>query len=63
VRRQRVDEPLAARYATAYARHFTLWREACRRRGLLFARVPSELALAVALGGEALAGGAVEPHA
>jgi uncharacterized protein (DUF58 family) len=63
VRRQRVDEPLAARYGAAYARHFTLWREACRRRGVLFARVPSEPALAVALSGEALAGGAVEPHA
>ncbi len=63
VRRQRVDEPLATRYAAAYARHFSLWREACRRRGVLFARVPAEPGLAVALGGEALAGGAVEPHA
>jgi uncharacterized protein (DUF58 family) len=63
VRRQRIDDALATRYAAAYARHFTLWREACRRRGVLFARVPSEPALAVALSGEALSGGAVEPHA
>jgi hypothetical protein len=60
VRRQRVDEPLAARYAAAYTRHFALWREACRRRGVLFARVPCERALATALSGEAFAAGAVE---
>jgi uncharacterized protein (DUF58 family) len=59
-RRQRVDAGLAARYREAYARHFALWREACRRRGVLFARVPVEPALAVALGGEARAAGAVE---
>lgn len=60
VRRQRVDEGLAERYAAAYARHFSLWREACRRRGVLFAQVPCEPALAAALGGEARAAGAVE---
>ena len=60
VRRQRVDEPLAARYHTAYVRHFSLWREACRKRGVLFARVPSESLLATALAGEAFAAGAVE---
>jgi uncharacterized protein (DUF58 family) len=59
-RRQRIDEPLAARYATAYARHFTLWREACRKRGVLFARVPCELPLMHALGGDARTAGAVE---
>jgi hypothetical protein len=59
-RRQRVDEALAVRYAAAYARHFALWREACLKRGLFFARVPAGPALAVALGGEARAGGAVE---
>ena len=62
-RRQRIDEPLASRYATAYARHFTLWREACRKRGVLFARVPCEPALSHALGGDARAAGAVEPLA
>ena len=60
-RRQRIDDPLAERYATAYARHFSLWREACRKRGVLFARVPCESALPVALSREALAARAVEP--
>ena len=60
VRRQRIDEPLAARYRAAYARHFALWREACRKRGVLFACVPCAGALSVALGGEAFAAGAVE---
>lgn len=59
-RRQRVDEPLAVRYREAYARHFALWREACRKRGVLFARVPCEPDLSAALGGEAYASGAVE---
>ncbi len=60
VRRQRVDDGLAERYAAAYARHFALWREACRRRGVRFARVPCEPALTAALSGEAFAAGAVE---
>ena len=60
VRRQRVDDPLAARYQAAYARHFALWREACRKRGVLFARVPCALPLMNALAGEAFAAGAVE---
>lgn len=60
VRRQRVDDGLALRYREAYARHFALWREACRKRGVLFARVGCEAALSAALGGEALSAGAVE---
>ena len=60
IRRQRVDEALATRYRAAYGRHFALWREACRKRGILFATVPSEATLAAALAGEAFAGGAVE---
>ena len=60
VRRQRVDDGLAARYREAYWRHFALWREAGRKRGVLFARVPCEGALAAVLGGEALVAGAVE---
>ena len=62
-RRQRIDEPLAERYTAAYARHFMLWREACRKRGVLFARVPCELPLSNALAGDALAAGAIEPLA
>ena len=60
VRRQRIDEPLAARYRAAYARHFSLWSEAGRKRGVLFARVACEHALAAALGGEPFSTGAVE---
>lgn len=63
MRRQRIDESLAARYRAAYARHFALWREACRKRGLLFARVPAESTLTLALGGEPFSAGAVEPTA
>lgn len=63
VRRQRVDEALAGRYRAAYARHFALWREASRRRGLQLARVPSESTLLAALGGDAFAAGAVEATA
>lgn len=63
VRRQRADDGLAARYRDAYARHFALWREACRRRGVLLARVPCEGELATVLGGEALGAGAVEARA
>lgn len=59
-RRQRIDEGLAARYRAAYERHFALWREACRKRGVLFARIPCEGALAHVLGGEAFSAGAVE---
>ncbi len=63
VRRQRADDGLAARYRDAYARHFALWREACRRRGVLFARVPCEGELTTTLGGEAFGAGAVEAKA
>jgi uncharacterized protein (DUF58 family) len=60
VRRQRIDEPLAARYRAAYERHFALWREAARKRGVLFARVPAGGELVRALGGEPFGAGAVE---
>ncbi|HEX2853663.1 MAG TPA: DUF58 domain-containing protein [Opitutaceae bacterium] len=62
-RRQRIDDSLAARYREAYARHFNLWREACRKRGVLMARVPCETPLALALGGEPFSAGVVEPIA
>jgi uncharacterized protein (DUF58 family) len=63
MRTQRVDEALATRYRAAYARHFALWREAARRRGVLCAAVPSEGELVHALAGEAFASGAVEATA
>ena len=59
-RNQRIDAGLAARYRAAYARHFDLWREAARRRRVLFARVSGEGGLAIALGGDAFIAGAVE---
>lgn len=61
VRRQRIDDALASRYREAYQRHFALWREASRKRGVLLARIPCETSLALALGAEAFAAGAVEP--
>lgn len=61
-RRQRVDERLDERYRAAYARHFALWHEASRRRGVLFARVASAGELSTVLAGAALAAGAVEAH-
>ena len=63
MRTQRIDEPLASRYHAAYARHFALWREASRRRGVLFAGVRAEGELVHALAGEAFAAGAVEATA
>ncbi len=60
VRRQRVDDGLAARYREAYVRHFTLWREACRKRGVLFARVPCAGALTQVLSIDAFSAGVVE---
>ena len=62
-RRQRIDEALAERYRAAYARHFGLWREAARRRGVGFARVACEGSLVEALTADALAAGAVELNA
>jgi uncharacterized protein (DUF58 family) len=61
-RRQRVDDRLDERYRAAYARHFALWGEASRRRGVLLARVPAAGELTAVLAGPALAAGAVEPH-
>ncbi|MDR1284470.1 MAG: DUF58 domain-containing protein [Opitutaceae bacterium] len=61
-RRQRIDDALATRYCAAYERHFALWEEACRRRGVAFARVGGSDAtpLAEALAGAPLAQGCVE---
>lgn len=59
-RLQRVDAPLRARYRAAYARHFDLWRDRCRRFGVTLARVPAEPPLRDALRAEAVPAGAVE---
>lgn len=44
-RSQRIDEAIAERYRKAYARHFELWEEAARRRGILFCPLPCEQSL------------------
>lgn len=59
-RRQRVDEELAGRYRAAYRRHFVLWSEAARQRGVLLAAVGAEGSLRDALAGEPLRQGLIE---
>lgn len=59
-RRQRIDDALAERYRAAYARHFSLWRDAARRAAAGFARVDCAGDLSAALAGEARAQGVVE---
>ena len=57
---QRVEPGLRERYAGAYKRHFEIWRDACRRYGITFSRVPSELEFSAALRNHALPEGAIE---
>jgi hypothetical protein len=59
-RHRRVEESFAARYRAAYVRHFNLWREAARRRGVRLACTTCAGTLADALAFEALPAGAVE---
>jgi hypothetical protein len=59
-RRQRIDDALAERYRAAYARHFSLWREAAKRAAVGFARVDCAGALTGELAGEARLRGVVE---
>lgn len=59
-RNQRVEPDLLARYQSTYARHFSLWREGCRKQAVVIARIPSEADFAEAMRHEALAAGAVE---
>ena len=60
---RRVEPGLLKRYAAAYARHFTMWKESCRRQGVSLARVPSGVPFPQSLQLEALPSGAVEPWA
>lgn len=60
-RERRAGESLRTEYAEAYRRHFVLWDEASRRRGVALARVSAAGPLASALTGDALRCGAVEP--
>ncbi len=59
-RRQRIDDALAARYRTAYRRHFSLWDEAARQRGVLLAPVPCEGTFRDALAGGPLRASLIE---
>jgi uncharacterized protein (DUF58 family) len=59
-RRQRIDAVLAERYREAYARHFALWTEAARRRGVALVRLACDGTLIDELGGEARVNGIVE---
>lgn len=60
---RRVEPALLKRYAAAYGRHFELWKTACRRHGVVLARVPAGPGFPQALQLEALPNGAVEPWA
>ncbi len=58
--KRRVEHDVLNRYLRAYENHFTMWREQCARRGIAFARVPSEAEFIPALRAEAAGAGAVE---
>lgn len=58
--KRRVPAATLERYHDAYRRHFELWREPCRRRGMAFARVAAEPEFLTALRAEAVKAGAVE---
>jgi len=60
VRQQRVEPFLLSRYQKNYQRHFELWQEEARRRGVPFARISCELSLSVAVRQQALPAGAFE---
>ena len=60
IRIQLVDPALRERYTAAYRRHIDLWSDACRRYGVLLARVPAAPALIDALREDALPVGAAE---
>lgn len=62
-RRQRVDAPLLDRYQAAYQRHFSQWRDACRRHDTPLARVNCDEPTVESLHTEALPKGVVEPWA
>jgi len=60
VRQQRVEPFLLSRYEKSYQRHFELWQDAARRRGIPLARISCELSLSLALRQQALSAGAFE---
>ena len=60
---EHIDDVRLESYRAAYRRHFELWENGCRRRGMPFARIPAELDLSDALRTHALRVSAVEPAA
>ncbi len=60
VRQQRVEPYLLTRYRKNYQRHFELWQQEARRRGIPLARIACELPLSVAVRQQALPAGALE---
>ncbi|MEI7928903.1 MAG: hypothetical protein WCH40_10165, partial [Verrucomicrobiales bacterium] len=57
----RIEPAVLDRYLTAYARHFTLWKQSAQRHQAAFARIPAEADLATALFNGAVTAGALEP--
>ena len=60
---EHIDDVRLESYRAAYRRHFELWENSCRRRGVPFAHIPAELDLSDALRTHALRASAVEPAA
>ena len=56
----RVEPLLLQRYASAYARHFDLWKAASMKQGTALVRVPAEVEFQRAMQAEGLSAGAVE---
>jgi uncharacterized protein (DUF58 family) len=57
---QHVAADLLTRYRHAYARHFELWKEHCRKHAVTIARVATDPSFSDAVQNEALRAGAVE---
>ena len=60
IRQQRVEPYLLARYRKNYQRHFELWQQEARRRGVPLARISCEPPLGMAVRQQALPEGAFE---
>lgn len=57
-----ISPSVAQKYEQAYKTHFSLWREACRRRSILLAQVRGDVPLSSALAEDALHTGIVDIH-
>lgn len=58
--KRRVESDVLGRYLRAYENHFAMWREQSARRGIAFARVPSDHDFIPAMRAEAAGAGGVE---